>query len=85
MVGASRKSFIARASGGEAVDNRLGGSLAAALFAANRGVDLVRVHDVAETRQALAVLAGDREGAFLRLDSGRRSRRDAGAGSARPE
>ncbi|MEQ8166445.1 MAG: dihydropteroate synthase [Alphaproteobacteria bacterium] len=55
MVGASRKSFIARASGGEAVDNRLGGSLAAALFAANRGVDLVRVHDVAETRQALAV------------------------------
>jgi len=39
---------------GPAAD-RLGGSVAAALAAAARGADAVRVHDVAQTRQALAV------------------------------
>ena len=34
---------------------RLGGSLAAALFSAGRGADVLRVHDVAATVQALAV------------------------------
>jgi dihydropteroate synthase len=54
-VGASRKSFIAGLSGGAPVNQRRGGSLAAALYAAAQGVQIVRVHDVAETRQALAV------------------------------
>jgi dihydropteroate synthase len=55
MVGVSRKSWIARVSRGEAVEARLAGSLAAATLAWNAGVQIVRVHDVAETRQALAV------------------------------
>jgi len=55
LVGASRKSFIAEAGGGEPPDARLPGSLAAALWAAGQGVKLLRVHDVAGTRQALAL------------------------------
>lgn len=56
-LGASRKSFIARLSRGEPPKTRLAGSLAAAAAAALQGVQLFRVHDVAETRQALAVVA----------------------------
>ena len=55
VLGASRKSTIARLSRGEPPEARLPGSLAAALFAVERGVQILRVHDVAETRQALAV------------------------------
>jgi len=55
LVGASRKSFIAKLSGDAPATDRLGGSLAAALFAAANGARLLRVHDVAETRQALAI------------------------------
>jgi dihydropteroate synthase len=54
LLGASRKSFIARLTGAEAGE-RLPGSLAAALLAAAQGVQVLRVHDVAATRQALAV------------------------------
>jgi dihydropteroate synthase len=57
MLGASRKSFISRLGGGTGSGERLGGSLAAALWAASQGVQLLRVHDVAETRQALAIRA----------------------------
>ena len=57
VLGASRKSFIGRISRGEAPGARLPGSLAAVAAAALQGVQLFRVHDVAETRQALAVLA----------------------------
>jgi dihydropteroate synthase len=56
MVGASRKSFVARIAGEVAADDRLGGSLAAAIMAVSRGCQFLRVHDVAQTRQA-AVLA----------------------------
>lgn len=56
-VGASRKSFISRMSRGEGADLRLPGSIAAALVAAERGARILRVHDVAETRQALNVWA----------------------------
>lgn len=56
LFGASRKSFIGRLDGGAAADERLGGSVAAALEAARRGAAILRVHDVAATRQALAVL-----------------------------
>lgn len=56
LLGVSRKSFLARVGGaaGEA-SGRLPGSLACALWAAGQGVALLRVHDVAETHQALAV------------------------------
>ena len=57
LVGASRKSFVARLAGGAAVDERLGGSLAAALAAQARGCQILRVHDVAETRQATLLAA----------------------------
>jgi dihydropteroate synthase len=55
VLGASRKGFIARMSQSEAPDQRLPGSLAAALHGAAQGVQIFRVHDVAETRQAFAV------------------------------
>lgn len=54
LMGASRKSFIGRIDGSTA-DDRLGGSLAAALWSAAKGADILRVHDVSETVQALRV------------------------------
>lgn len=59
VVGASRKSFLARDASAPA-DARLAHSLAAAMLAAFAGAAMVRVHDVRETRQALAVLAATR-------------------------
>jgi dihydropteroate synthase len=55
VLGVSRKSTIARLSRGAPPQARLPGSLAAALSAVQQGVQVLRVHDVAETRQALAV------------------------------
>ena len=55
LLGASRKSFIGRLTGAADPDDRLPGSLAAALLGAAQGVQILRVHDVAATRQALAV------------------------------
>jgi dihydropteroate synthase len=54
VVGASRKSFLG-APTGAAVGERLPGSLAAAAWAAAGGAAMLRVHDVAATRQFLAV------------------------------
>ncbi|HEU0058467.1 MAG TPA: dihydropteroate synthase [Hyphomicrobiaceae bacterium] len=54
MLGASRKSFIGHLTGAPAAE-RLPGSLAAALMGAAQGVQILRVHDVAATRQALTV------------------------------
>ena len=54
LMGASRKSFIGHIDGSTA-DDRLGGSLAAALWSAQKGADILRVHDVSETVQALRV------------------------------
>jgi dihydropteroate synthase len=54
LMGASRKSFIGRIDGSEA-DDRLGGSIAAALWSAQAGADILRVHDVSETVQAMRV------------------------------
>lgn len=59
LIGASRKTFIGNVSGGKdvlSVDERLEGSLAAACIAAYNGADILRVHDVAETRKALDVV-----------------------------
>jgi dihydropteroate synthase len=57
LLGASRKAFIGALDGGAKADQRLGGSIAAALAGASAGVAAVRVHDVRETVQALAVQA----------------------------
>ncbi|KYH00585.1 dihydropteroate synthase [Bradyrhizobium sp. DOA1] len=54
LVGASRKRFIASVSPSEPKE-RLAGSLAAHLIAAQRGARIIRTHDVAETLQALRV------------------------------
>jgi dihydropteroate synthase len=55
MLGASRKGFLGHLSGEERVAERDPASLAAHLFAARQGAALLRVHDVAAHRQALAV------------------------------
>ena len=55
MVGASRKSFIGAVAQQPRSDQRLGGSLAAALFAVLQGASILRVHDVRETVQAVRV------------------------------
>ena len=55
MIGASRKSFIDKIVT-TPVSKRLPGSLTAALAVIQRGVRILRIHDVAETRQAIAVL-----------------------------
>ncbi|HET8564968.1 MAG TPA: dihydropteroate synthase [Solirubrobacterales bacterium] len=56
LVGASRKSFIGRVDGSPA-GQRLGGTIASSVLAAAEGADVIRVHDVAEMRQALQVAA----------------------------
>jgi dihydropteroate synthase len=54
VIGASRKSFIGKVDG-SAADERLGGTIASSVLAAAEGAEVLRVHDVAEVRQALAV------------------------------
>lgn len=56
LVGASRKRFIGSVVASEPSE-RLGGSIAAHLIAAERGAKIIRAHDVAETVQALRVAA----------------------------
>ena len=55
LLGTSRKNFIGKIAGETPADQRLGGSLATALWGFQKGVDIIRVHDVRETRQALLV------------------------------
>jgi dihydropteroate synthase len=54
VIGTSRKSFIGKVDGSE-VDDRIGGSIASSVLAAAEGADVLRVHDVAETSQAIRV------------------------------
>ncbi len=54
VVGPSRKSFIAAVDGAKA-DERIGGTIAACLLAAERGARVLRVHDVMAVGQALGV------------------------------
>lgn len=59
MIGASRKTFIGNINGGEkslSVTDRLEGSLAAACIAVANGADIVRVHDVKETRRCIDIV-----------------------------
>ena len=56
VIGVSRKRFIrAIDDTAESADDRLGGSLAAALWCAQNGASIIRVHDMRETVQALEV------------------------------
>lgn len=55
LVGASRKRFIGALDSGCDAGQRLGGSIAAAMWAGMRGASILRVHDVRETVQALKV------------------------------
>jgi dihydropteroate synthase len=54
VIGTSRKSFIGRLDG-SAAGERLGGTIASSVLAAVEGAEVLRVHDVAEVRQALTV------------------------------
>lgn len=53
LLGVSRKSFIPKVSGDPDSADRLGGSIACACWGVQNGVDIIRTHDVASTRQAL--------------------------------
>jgi dihydropteroate synthase len=59
LVGLSRKSMLGRITG-RGIGERLHASVAAALLAVDAGADIVRVHDVTATRDALAVWAAVR-------------------------
>ena len=67
LLGASRKKLIGQLCNVEDPKRRLPGSIAAALSAVAQGVQIVRVHDVAETKQAVSVwmaaLLGDERAA----------------------
>ncbi|HZO07142.1 MAG TPA: dihydropteroate synthase [Solirubrobacterales bacterium] len=54
VIGTSRKSFIGKVDG-SAARERLGGTIASTVLAAQAGADVLRVHDVAEVGQALTV------------------------------
>ena len=64
LLGASRKGFIGKVSGEQDAQSRVGGSIAAALTALAQGVQIVRVHDVAQTCQALLVWQSITSGSF---------------------
>ena len=55
LAGLSRKSMIGSLLGNKDVDSRMIGSVTAALIAVENGADIIRVHDVAETKDALTV------------------------------
>jgi dihydropteroate synthase len=64
VIGASRKRSIGALSNEAPPGERLGGSLALALKAAEQGAQIVRAHDVAETVQALKIWRGLRDQAL---------------------
>ncbi len=70
-VGASRKSFLALGDRTAAPADRIGASISAALFAYRAGADILRVHDVRATRQAI-----DLERALLAESSAYLARRN---------
>lgn len=67
LLGASRKGFIRQIGNAPDPNNRIGGSVAVALEGIAQGIQIVRVHDVEDTRQALhlwqAVTTGEYHGA----------------------
>jgi dihydropteroate synthase len=69
VFGASRKRFIGEISGVEQASQRIPGSVAAAMMAAQRGAAILRVHDVDKTVQALRVMAACEAGAMPAMDA----------------
>jgi dihydropteroate synthase len=69
VFGASRKRFIGELSGVAPAERRMAGSLAVALAAAERGAAVLRVHDVAETVQALRLWGACQAGAAPPVDA----------------
>jgi dihydropteroate synthase len=65
LVGASRKRLIGALSNEATVSQRLGGSIMLAIKAAEQGAQLIRVHDVPETVQALRICRGLRDAALV--------------------
>lgn len=65
LLGASRKRLIGALSNEAPVAERLGGSVALAMHGAAMGAQLLRVHDVAETVQAVRVWRGLRDAALI--------------------
>jgi len=65
VLGASRKRMIGALSNEAPADARLGGSLALAVKGAELGAQLIRVHDVFETAQALRIWRGLRDAALV--------------------
>jgi len=55
LLGVSRKKFIGTIGGEPQADRRAPGSIALALEAVRQGVHILRVHDIRETKQALAL------------------------------
>ncbi len=70
LFGASRKRMIGAVDNEAEAADRLGGSIALAYQAASHGAHLHRVHDVAETRQALRVWRASRDAALTRMGPG---------------
>ncbi|WP_425073114.1 dihydropteroate synthase [Sagittula sp. S175] len=64
LVGASRKGFVGRITGANPASERMPGSVAIALAMAAQGVQIIRVHDVAETAQALSMWNAISNGEF---------------------
>lgn len=65
MLGVSRKRLIGALSNEAPVDDRLGGSLALGVKGIEAGVQLLRVHDVAETVQAIRVWRGLKDAGLI--------------------
>lgn len=55
LLGTSRKNFIEKIAGPTAADQRIGGSLATAIWGLQKRAQIIRVHDVAQTKQAIDV------------------------------
>ena len=64
LLGASRKRFIGTLTGVEVAAERVPGSVGAALAAVAQGAQIVRVHDVAATKAAMAVFQACNDGAI---------------------
>ena len=62
LVGVSRKNFLGRVLGGRDLDQRLAGGLGAAAWSVAMGVQIIRSHDVAATRDAIEVVAAIMKG-----------------------
>lgn len=69
VVGTGRKSFIGKLTDSAPAD-RLGGTIAASVWASRAGAEVVRVHDVAAVRQALIVDAALAQAALVQAEPG---------------